>query len=59
MALTTLKNLFKDEAGATAVEYALLVAVVAVGLVGAMGTLADSINELFNGVSTSVNGALD
>ena len=34
-----IKNFFKDESGASAVEYGLLVALIAVGLISAMGGL--------------------
>ena len=52
-----IKNFFKDESGASAVEYGLLVALIAVGLITAMGTLKDAINGAFTSASDALNGA--
>ena len=52
-----IKNFFKDESGASAVEYGLLVAVIAVGLIAAMGGLKNSIQASFNNTSAALNKA--
>jgi pilus assembly protein Flp/PilA len=41
-------NFLKDEAGATALEYGLIAALIAVSLVGAAGLLGESINNFFS-----------
>ncbi|MCV0351678.1 MULTISPECIES: Flp family type IVb pilin [unclassified Nitratireductor] len=52
-------NLFarflKDESGATAIEYGLLAALIAVGIITAAGSLGTSISGLF----TDIGGELD
>ena len=40
-----IKNFFNDESGASAVEYGLLVAVIAVGLIAVMGTSEGSVSS--------------
>jgi pilus assembly protein Flp/PilA len=55
--MTTIKNLFRDEAGATAIEYGLIAALIAVAAIVGMQALGTSLNTTFNGVSTTLNGA--
>jgi pilus assembly protein Flp/PilA len=43
-----------EERGATAVEYALMVGLIAVGIIGAVVTLKDKIGGTLNKVSTTV-----
>jgi pilus assembly protein Flp/PilA len=52
-----IKQFFKDESGASAVEYGLLVALIAVGLIGAMTGLKDAISTAFSSASDSLNAA--
>jgi pilus assembly protein Flp/PilA len=52
-----IKDFFKDESGASAVEYGLLVALIAVGLITAMTTLRTSIEGAFTSASTALDGA--
>ena len=52
--LTQLKKLLKDEEGATAVEYGLMVAAIAAVIVGIVVTLGGKINTAF----TTVNNKL-
>ncbi len=47
-----------DEDGATAIEYGLIAALVAVAAIGALTTLGDSLNNIFGAVSTSLEGAV-
>jgi pilus assembly protein Flp/PilA len=42
-----ISKLFKDETGASAVEYALLVAMVGIFCIGALGYLGDEISDTF------------
>jgi pilus assembly protein Flp/PilA len=52
-----IKNFFKDESGASAVEYGLLVALIAVGLITAMTGLKDSIATAFTSAGTALTGS--
>jgi len=51
------KRLAADETGATAVEYGLIAALVAVGLIIALTTLGSSLGKVFNKTSTQLNTA--
>ena len=46
-----------DEDGATAVEYGLLVALIAVAIIGAVKALSGNLSSTFNNVASSVGGA--
>jgi len=46
--LTALKRFYKDEEGATMVEYALMVALIAVVCIGVVTTLGGRVNNKFN-----------
>jgi len=52
-----IKRLFKDEEGATMVEYALMVALIAVVVIVGAGLLGHAINDKFTTVSTQVTAA--
>ena len=47
----------KDESGATAIEYGLIAALVAVGIIVAAGTLGTEISETFTKASDEMNKA--
>ena len=49
-----LRKLKADEKGATAIEYGLLAALVAVGLITALGNVKASLNKTFTTVSTNL-----
>ena len=49
------RDLFANEDGATAIEYGLIAALVAVAAIGAMGALGTSLNTTFQGVSDKMN----
>jgi pilus assembly protein Flp/PilA len=51
---TFIRKLFREEEAATAVEYALLVALIAVVIMAAVGTLGTNLNTKFTSVSTKV-----
>ncbi len=55
--MKTLINFVKDESGATAIEYGLIAALVAVGLIAALTALGDSLSEIFYFVSTTLDTA--
>lgn len=48
----------KDESGATAIEYGLIAALVAVAAISALDALGSSLIGAFNHVSTSINGVV-
>jgi pilus assembly protein Flp/PilA len=49
-----IKKFFREEEGATAVEYGLLVALIAVVIMAAVGTLGTNLNTKFTAVAGSV-----
>jgi pilus assembly protein Flp/PilA len=53
-----MKSLFsrfaKDESGATAIEYALIAAIVGVGIIAALGFMKDGLNNTFNNVTAAL-----
>ena len=49
-----LLKLWQDEAGASAVEYGLLVALIAVVIITAVSTLGNNLSTKFNSVATSI-----
>jgi pilus assembly protein Flp/PilA len=48
----------KEQKGATAVEYGLMVALIAVVIVGAVSALGSSVMDTFNNVATTIGAAL-
>ncbi|MBD0273552.1 MAG: Flp family type IVb pilin [Acetobacteraceae bacterium] len=53
----TLRNLLKNEDGATAIEYGLIAALVAVAIIGVLTALGNSLFTTFNTVSTKLDAA--
>ena len=51
---TTVSKLLKNEDGATAIEYGLIAALVAVVLVTALGAMGNKLSGTFNKVTTSL-----
>jgi len=49
-----IKNFFKDESGASAVEYGLLVALIAVVIITAVSTLGSNLNTKFSAAASGV-----
>jgi len=48
---------FKDEDGATAIEYGLIAALVSVACIGALSALGGSLQGIFNMVSSELTSA--
>jgi len=48
-----IRKMLKDSKGATAIEYGLIAALIAVAAIGAMGTVGNKLNTTFNNVRTS------
>ncbi|WP_027017265.1 Flp family type IVb pilin [Comamonas composti] len=53
-----IKNFWKDEEGATAIEYGLIAGLIAVALIGVMTTLGTDLGDLFKRVSTGLKAAV-
>jgi pilus assembly protein Flp/PilA len=47
----------KDESGATAIEYGLIAALIAVAIIAGATTLGTALNDKFNEIGTKVKGA--
>ncbi len=56
--LNYLKTLVRREDGQDLVEYALVVALIALGAVAAMGTLASDINSAFTSVGSTLTSSI-
>lgn len=52
-----INKLFRDEAGATAIEYGLIAALIAVAAITAMQGLGNELKDTFNTTSTNMNTA--
>jgi pilus assembly protein Flp/PilA len=52
--MTILRKLVKNSKGATAIEYGLIAALIAVAAVSAMSTLGGTISTTFNNVNTNM-----
>ena len=48
----------KDEKGATAIEYGLIAALIAVAAISAMGVLGNTIDNTLNGTATEMSNGL-
>ena len=55
---STMKNLLKDESGATAIEYGLIAALVSVAAIGALTAMGTSLTTIFGEVSTQLDSAV-
>ncbi len=55
--LTHLISLKKDRRGVTAIEYALIASLIAIVLIGALGTLGSDIVSSFNLIGTTISTA--
>lgn len=51
-------KLFKDESGATAIEYGLIAALISVAAILAMTTLGNSLKNTFNTVGNSLENGI-
>ena len=52
------RNLLRDEAGATAIEYGLIAALIAVAAITAMQTLGTQLSSTFVQVATDMKGSV-
>ena len=49
--MSTFKKFFNDESGATAIEYGLIAAGIAVVIITVLGTIGTNLNDRFNDVA--------
>lgn len=49
-----IRKLFKNVKGATAIEYGLIAALIAVAAIAALGTIGDQLNQTFTKVGTEL-----
>ncbi|GIX16275.1 MAG: hypothetical protein KatS3mg119_0461 [Rhodothalassiaceae bacterium] len=52
---TILRKLRKDSRGATAIEYGLIAALVAIAAIAALGTLSGGLNQIFTNVGNKLS----
>ena len=55
--MKTIRKFFKNNKGATAIEYGLIAALIAVAAIAAMQGLGNSLYKTFNTVSTKLNSS--
>lgn len=55
--MTLFKNMLADEQGATAIEYGLIAALIAVAAITAMQSLGNELSTTFNTVNTALKAA--
>jgi pilus assembly protein Flp/PilA len=55
--MKTVARFVRDESGATAIEYGLIAALIAVGIIAAATTLGSSLSDIFNRISGKLNSA--
>jgi pilus assembly protein Flp/PilA len=52
-----IKSLWNDESGATAVEYGIMVALIAVAIIGTVSVLGGTLGSLFESVDSELSNA--
>ena len=55
--MTFFKNMIRDEQGATAIEYGLIAALIAVAAITAMGQLGNQLDDTFGNVKSELDDA--
>ncbi|MEQ1939828.1 Flp family type IVb pilin [Mesorhizobium sp. CN5-321] len=50
-----LSRFYKDESGATAIEYGLIAALIALAIIVGAGALGNALNSKFNAIATKLN----
>jgi len=55
--MNTVARFVNDESGATAIEYGLIAALIAVGIIAAATALGGSLSGLFSAISTKLGDA--
>jgi pilus assembly protein Flp/PilA len=52
--MKTLNRFLKNKSGATAIEYGLIAALIAVAVIGGVGALGSNANDTFNKVASKI-----
>ena len=52
--MTSFRKILRDSKGATAIEYGLIAALIAVAAIGAMGTVGKNVKNTFTNVSNNL-----
>lgn len=52
---TILRSFFRDESGATAIEYGLIAALIAVAIITALIALGDELDRIFNLITSELS----
>jgi pilus assembly protein Flp/PilA len=55
--MVTIKNLLKDESGATAIEYGLIAALVSVAAIAALTAMGSALESMFGTVAEKIGTA--
>ena len=55
--INSIKKFFQNEEGATAIEYGLIAALIAVACIAALTAVGGQLSTTFNGVGTSLSAA--
>ena len=55
--MSFIRKMFKNEKGATAIEYGLIAALIAVAAIAALGAVGDELNTTFESVNTALANA--
>ena len=55
--LSMMQKLVRDESGATAIEYGLIAALIAVVIITVLKTVGTDLSTVFQNVATNLNGA--
>lgn len=53
--MNMLKKLFKDESGATAIEYGLIAALLSVAIIAALSFVSDELQQAYNNVGDTLS----
>ncbi|AWN42685.1 Flp family type IVb pilin [Methylobacterium durans] len=53
--MKSVQRFIKDESGATAIEYGMIAALIAVVIIGALKTIGSKLNTAFTGISDQLN----
>ncbi len=56
--IAKLRKFAQDESGATAIEYGLIAALVSVAGITALNAMGDSLEEMFETISTEIDNAV-
>ena len=54
-----LRHLLRDEGGTTSIEYGIIVALVACGLIATFGTVGSRLGSIFSAVANGIDGTPD